>query len=129
MAAERRHFTCVTCPVGCEMDVELDDGHVVSISGNRCKKAEEFVLQEVKEPMRILTTTIRIRGAKWPMLPVRTNRAIPKRLFFQAMKDLADIELKAPVNMSDVIVRDIAGSGANVVASRNMNREVHTAVA
>ena len=124
MAVETRHFTCVTCPVGCEMDVEVKDREVLSIEGNRCAKGEEFVLQELREPMRILTTTVRIRGAKWAMLPVRTDKPIPKRLFFQVVNELADLELQAPVKVSDVIIKDIADTGANVIAARNMRQQV-----
>ena len=124
MAVEKRHFTCVTCPVGCEMDVEVKDGEVLSIEGNRCAKGEEFVLQELREPMRILTTTVRISGAKWAMLPVRTDKPIPKRLFLQVVSQLADLELQAPVKVSDLIMTDVADTGANVIASRNMRRRV-----
>ena len=123
MDIEEKHFTCVICPVGCEIDVELQNGSVVSMKGNKCDKAKEFVLQELKEPMRVLTTTVRIKGAKWAMLPVRTDKPIPKRLFLHAIRELASIDLQAPVNMSDVIVRDIAGSGADIIATRNMKRE------
>ena len=123
MDIERKHFTCVTCPIGCEIDVELKDTDVVSIEGSKCAKGKEFVLQELEEPMRILTTTVRMKGAKWAMLPVRSDEPIPKRLLFAVMKELANIELQAPVKMSDVIVGDIAGTGANIVATRNMKRE------
>jgi len=123
MDIERKHFTCVTCPIGCEIDVELKDTDVVSIEGSKCAKGKEFVLQELEEPMRILTTTVRMKGAKWAMLPVRSDEPIPKRLFFQVIKELADIELQAPVKISDVIIGDIAGTGANIVATRNMKRE------
>ena len=123
MDAERKHFTCVICPIGCEIEVDLHDSDVASMIGDKCSKGKEFVLQELEEPMRILTTTIRIKGAKWAMLPVRTDKPIPKRLLFSVIKELAKIELQAPVKMSDVIIRDTAGTGANIVATRNMRRE------
>jgi CxxC motif-containing protein len=123
MDVERVHFTCVTCPIGCEIDVELQDSDVISMEGSKCAKGKEFVLQELKEPMRILTTTIRIRGAKWAMLPVRTDEPIPKRLLFKVIEELANIEMQAPVKVSNVIISDIAGTGANIVATRNMKRE------
>jgi CxxC motif-containing protein len=123
MARESKHFTCVICPIGCEIDVQLEDGNVVSMEGNKCEKSEEFVLQELKEPMRILTTTVRIKGAKWAMLPVRTDEPIPRRLLFKVIEELANIEMQAPVKVSDVIISDIAGTGANIVATRNMKRE------
>ena len=122
MDVEKRHFTCVTCPVGCEIDVELRDGEVLSMTGNRCAKGKDFVLQELEEPMRVLTTTVPIEGAKWAMLPVRTDKSIPRRLFFEVMGEVGKIELQAPVKVSDVIVRDVAGTGANIIATRNMNR-------
>ena len=123
MDVEKEHFTCVICPIGCEIDVELQDSDVVSIEGSKCAKGKDFVLQELEEPMRILTTTIRIEGAKWAMLPVRTDRPIPKRLLFRVIEELASIELQAPVKMADVVIGDIAGTGANVVTTRNMKRE------
>ena len=123
MDVEKEHFTCVICPIGCEIDVELQDNDVVSIEGSKCAKGKDFVLQELEEPMRILTTTIRIEGAKWAMLPVRTDKPIPKRLLFRVIEELASIELRAPVKMSEVIIGDIAGAGVNIVATRNMKRE------
>jgi len=120
MDIEKKHFTCVTCPVGCEVDVEVKDGNIVSLKGNKCDKVKEFVLQELKEPMRVLTTIVRIKGAKYAMLPVRTDKPIPKRLFTQAIEELASIDLQTPVHMSDVIVKNVAGSGANIVATRTM---------
>lgn len=120
MDVEKRHFTCVVCPVGCEIDVELRDGDVVSMTGNRCAKGKEFVLQELEEPMRVLTTTVPIQGGRWAMLPVRTDRPIPRRLMLEVVGELADAEVQAPVSVSDIIATDVAGTGANVVATRNM---------
>jgi CxxC motif-containing protein len=81
------------------------------------------VRQELIEPMRILTTTVRIQGARWPVIPVRTDKAVPKRLFPPAMKQLRRIKLQAPVNMLDVVVKDILHTGASVIAARTMPRE------
>jgi CxxC motif-containing protein len=120
MDIEKKHFTCVTCPVGCEVDVEVQDGSIISVTGNKCDKVKEFVQQELKEPMRVLTTIVRIKGAKYAMLPVCTDKPIPKRLFTPAIGELAGIDLQAPVHISEVIVKDIAGSGANIVATRTM---------
>ena len=122
MGVEKRHFTCVTCPVGCEIDVELQDGRVVSMEGNKCDKGEEFILQELEEPMRILTTTVRLKGARWAMLPVRTDAPLPRRLLFQAIEELAGVELQAPVKLYDVVLKNVAGTGANIVATRNMEK-------
>ena len=123
MAAEKKHFVCVVCPIGCEVDVLHDGSKIISMEGNKCEKSEEFVSQELIEPMRILTTTVRIQGARWLVIPVRTDKAVPKRLFPRIMKQLSRIELQAPVNMLDVVVGDVLDTGANIVATRTMPRE------
>jgi CxxC motif-containing protein len=126
MAAKKKHFVCVVCPIGCEIDVVHDGSRIISMEGNKCEKSEEFVTQELVEPMRILTTTVRIQGSKWPVIPVRTDKAVPKRLFPRLMRHLRHIKLQAPVNMLDVVVRDVVHTGANVVATRSMPREYQT---
>jgi CxxC motif-containing protein len=120
MAAEKKHFVCVVCPVGCEIDAVHDGSKIISMEGNKCEKSEEFVTQELIEPMRILTTTVRIQGSRWPVIPVRTDKAIPKRLFPRIMKQLRRSKLQAPVNILDVVVNDVLHTGASVVATRTM---------
>jgi CxxC motif-containing protein len=122
MAAEKKHFVCVVCPIGCEIDVVHEGGKIISMDGNKCEKSMEFVTQELSEPMRILTTTVRIQGARWPVIPVRTDRAVPKRLFPRIMRDLRRIELQAPVSMLDVVLGDVLNTGANIITTRTMSR-------
>jgi CxxC motif-containing protein len=123
MVAEKKHFVCVVCPIGCEIDVVHDGGKIISMQGNKCEKSTEFVSQELIEPMRILTTTVRIEGSRWRVIPVRTDKAVPKRLFPQVMKRLRRITLQAPVNMLDVVARNVLRTGANIIATRTMPRE------
>jgi CxxC motif-containing protein len=123
MAAEKKHFVCVVCPVGCEVDVVHDGSEITSMEGNKCEKSEEFVSQELIEPMRILTTTVRIQGSRWPVIPVRTDTAVPKRLFPRIMKRLRRVKLEAPINMLDLVVKNVAATGANIIATRSMPRE------
>jgi CxxC motif-containing protein len=123
MAVEKRHFVCVVCPIGCEIDVVHDGNKIISMEGNECEKSQEFVNQELIEPMRILTTTVRIQGARWAVIPVRSDKVIPKRLFPRVMKQLRRIRLQAPVNMLDVVAKDVLDTGANIIATRTMPRE------
>ncbi len=124
MAAEKKHFVCVVCPVGCEIDVVHDGSKILSMEGSKCQKSEEFVAQELVEPMRTLTTTVRIKGARLPVIPVRTDKTVPKRLFPRIMRQLRRIKLQAPVNMSDVVVTDVLRTAANIIATRSMPRDI-----
>ena len=123
MAAEKKHFVCVVCPIGCEIDIVHDGSKIISMEGNKCERSEEFVSQELIEPMRILTTTVRIQGSRWAVIPVRTDKSVPKRLFPSIMRQLRRVKVQAPVNMLDVVVRDVLHTGANVIATRTMPRE------
>ena len=123
MAAEKKHFVCVVCPIGCEIDIVHDGSKIISMEGNKCERSEEFVSQELIEPMRILTTTVRIQGSRWAVIPVRTDKSVPKRLFPSMMRQLRRIKVQTPVNMLDVVVRDVLGTGANIIATRTMPRE------
>jgi len=120
MPVEKKHVVCVICPIGCEIDVVHDGDKIVSMEGNKCEKAQEFVRQELIEPMRILTTTVRLEGARLPVIPVRTDKPVPKRLFPRILRQLKGIELQAPVNMLDVVVENIAGTGGNIIATRTV---------
>jgi CxxC motif-containing protein len=122
MAVQKKHFVCVVCPIGCEIDVVHDGSKIISMEGNRCEKSEEFISQELVEPMRILTTTVRVQGSRLSVIPVRTDKAVPKRLFPHIMKQLRHIKLQAPVSMLDVVVKDILHTGAAVIATRTMPR-------
>jgi len=123
MATEKKHFICVVCPIGCEIDIVHDGSKIISMEGNKCERSEEFVSQELIEPMRILTTTVRIQGSRWAVIPVRTDKSVPKRLFPSMMRQLRRIKVQTPVNMLDVVVRDVLGTGANIIATRTMPRE------
>jgi len=123
MATEKKHFVCVVCPIGCEIDVVHDGSKIISTEGNKCEKSEEFVSQELVEPMRILTTTVRIEGSKWLVMPVRTDKPVPKRLFPRIMRQLRRIKLQAPVNMLDIVVSDVLRTGTDIVATRTMPHE------
>ncbi|TZE83015.1 DUF1667 domain-containing protein [Calorimonas adulescens] len=118
---QERYITCILCPQGCNLKVQIDDGKIVSVKNNGCEKGPGYANDEVFHPTRVLTTTVRIRKAKLPLLPVRTKRPIPKGKIFEAMKVLAGIEVEAPVTVGQVIYSNILDTGVDVVATRDMN--------
>ncbi len=118
----KKHFTCIMCPIGCEIDVEVQNGKAISIKGNKCPQGKAFVLQELKEPMRVLTTTVRIENGEYNMLPVRTDRPIPKNQLFKAMQKIANTKVQAPITMYDIIIPNILETNANLITTRSMKK-------
>lgn len=109
---------CIGCPKGCHLKVDEENGYAVT--GNSCPIGAEYGANELKNPTRVLTSTVRIIGGLHDCLPVRTNKPIPKPLLLQAMAELKNVEVKSPVRMGDVIVSNILDTGADVIATRNM---------
>ena len=119
-----RNLLCICCPVGCELSVEVQDGAVLSVSGQQCKRGESYARQEAIAPKRVLTTTVRIKGRETGVLPVRTEGEIPKELLFSCMVVLKDVEVALPVASGAVLVEDICGTGIRVIATRTIAEDV-----
>jgi len=117
-----RKFTCIMCPLGCTVTVKADDsGNIFEIIGSRCLKGEKYIRDEFSAPKRVLTSTVAIEGAKFDRLPVRTSDLVPKDKLFDLMKEIQKIKAKAPVNIGDVILKNIRGLGVDIIATRDLS--------
>jgi len=119
-----RDLICICCPIGCELQAELQNGAIVAVTGQQCKRGEAYARQEVLAPKRSLTTTVRAEGQTVGVLPVRTDGDIPKELIFDCMAALKDVRVVLPVAAGDVVVRDICGTGVDVIATGVLEAEV-----
>lgn len=117
---ETRNLTCINCPMGCALTIEMEGNEVVSISGNTCPRGDAYGRKEVTNPTRIVTSTVRVTGGTADMVSVKTKQDIPKEKIFDCVKALKDVEVQAPVHLGDVIVSDVAGTGVDIVATRNV---------
>ncbi|MGB4658606.1 MAG: DUF1667 domain-containing protein [Mobilitalea sp.] len=117
---EIKKLICISCPMGCRMEVTKDEKGEFSVTGNTCSRGKEYAVKELTAPTRVLTTTVIVNSNTYCRLPVRTKEAIPKDKIFEAMKVLNNVAVDMPVLAGDVIVKDILGTGVDVIASRNM---------
>jgi len=108
---------CTLCPKGCHLAV---DEQSFAVTGNDCKRGIDFGVSELQNPVRVITSTVKINGAIHRRLPVRTTAAIPKRLIHDTMRLLDSVELTAPVKIGQVVVDDVCGTGVAFIASRSM---------
>jgi CxxC motif-containing protein len=113
-----RELVCILCPQGCRLRVDETEGDLVR--GNNCLRGEKYARSEITAPTRMLTSTVRIRGAKYRCCPVKTDRALPKKLIFEALSLLDDIELASPVKKGDIVIKNILATGINFVTTRSM---------
>lgn len=111
-------LTCITCPKGCRLKV--DEENDFAVTGNSCPRGAEYGRNELKNPVRVITSTVKTTSDEHPRCPVKTNGAIPKGKMFEAMALLDDIMLDTPIQVGDVIIEDIFHTGIDVVACKNI---------
>ncbi|GIM29248.1 molybdopterin oxidoreductase [Clostridium polyendosporum] len=111
---------CTVCPNGCKMNIhELSAGNY-DIIGYRCEKGKKYAEQEITNPARILTATIKINNGFIKRLPVRSKESIPKNTILKIIEILKKVEIEAPVSVGDIIIENILGTGINIIASKSV---------
>lgn len=111
-----KNLTCIVCPMGCPLEVVLEEGKVVSVSGNTCKRGENYAESECTHPVRTVTTTV--KTAEGVCVPVKINKPIPKGEMLNLMNLIANTKISLPITIGDVIISDVYG--ADVVATKTV---------
>ena len=119
---ETRNLICIGCPMGCMIEVKLENGEVISVTGNTCKRGEIYAKKEVTDPTRIVTSSVRVSGSKEGAVTVscKTRSDIPKGKIFDVVRDLKDVTVEAPVHIGDVIKENVAGTGVDMIATKDV---------
>ena len=120
---ESRNLTCIGCPMGCLMTVEMEKGEVVSVTGNTCKRGDDYARKEVTHPTRIVTSSVYVTGGTIPMVSVKTAHDIPKEKIMDIMASIEHVTVAAPVKIGDIILENVAETGISVVATKNVGRQ------
>lgn len=118
----KQELICITCPIGCHLTVEIENGEVLSVSGNTCPRGVVYAQNECLHPVRVLTSTVVINHALYPRLPVVTSQPIPKEKMFDVMREINKITIEAPVTRNEIIIKNVCNLGVNIIASRSMGR-------
>ena len=119
---EKKHLTCIGCPMGCPLELTIVDGEIREITGNECQRGEDYARQEYTNPSRMVSTTVTCVSGLWPRLPVKTAEAVPKNKVLAVVQALHTLEIEAPVQIGDVILDNVAATGIAVIATRTLPR-------
>ena len=104
----KRELTCIVCPIGCALTVSDEDGEM-KVSGNTCPRGAVYGKNEVTNPTRTLTTTVRVGNREKTVVAVKSDRPIPKGMLFDAMNEINKIRAEAPIKIGDVLAADLLG--------------------
>ena len=126
-----KELICITCPKGCHLKV---DEETFAVTGNSCPRGAVYGANELRNPVRVVTSTVVVKtspdkgrgtgeaggGAAPRRLPVKTDRPIPKGKMFEVMDEIARVRVQAPVAVGQVLIRNVAGTDGNVVATKSL---------
>lgn len=115
-----KEMTCIRCPLGCALKAVTEEDGNITVTGNTCGRGAEYARNELTNPRRMVTSTVRIRGRKGQMVSVKTAGDIPKGKIMECMEALRQVEVALPVKIGDVLVKDIAGTGVDIVATNHV---------
>ena len=111
-----RNLTCIICPKGCNIKVEKENENDIKIEGNTCKRGYDYAFSEVTNPVRTLTTTIKLENGG--ILSVKTDKPIPKKLMFKCMEEINKKLVTSPVEVGDILIENILNTGSNIIATK-----------
>lgn len=115
-----KRLTCIECPNGCTLTVELDkDNKIINISGQKCDKGKNYATAEITNPLRLFTASVLAKKLSVKMVPVRTDRAIPKPKVLEAMQAIKKMRISRPVKVGEILVEDFLGLGVNLIATKD----------
>ena len=104
----KRNLTCIACPLGCSLSVELDGTKVVSVEGNTCPKGKEYAITECVSPVRTVTTTMMCENGQ--LVSVKTKAPIPKNKIFEAMEIINGTTVTTPIHVGDILISNLFGT-------------------
>ena len=119
---EKKSLICIGCPMGCMLSVTLENGEVTEVTGNTCKRGDVYARKEVTNPTRIVTSTVKVSDGTLAMVSVKTKTDIPKGKIFDCVRALKTVCVKAPVHIGDVILENVADTGVDIIATKNVEK-------
>ena len=121
MTSSQKRLICINCPKGCFITI-MKKGNEYIVEGNFCELGRKFAINELENPARSVTTVVFIRGAKFPVLPVKTDKPVPFNKIFDIIKESKKIIIDAPVKKGAIIIKNVAGTNANLIAERSLDK-------
>ena len=116
-------LTCIGCPMGCALSVDVEDGKAVAVRGNSCLGGKKYAESEVSAPVRVFTSSLPVTSGDWDMVSVKTSRPIPKESVMAISAAIRGITVPSPIQIGQVLVHNVADLGVDLVATREIREK------
>lgn len=118
-----KRMTCILCPNGCKLKVEVSDKEIISLVGAKCPKGQKFAHQEINNPHRNIATSVLVNGGELPLVSVRLTAPIPKNRIFDMMEEIKKTQCEAPVKSGQILIKNALDLGVDVVCTKEVEKE------
>ncbi len=115
-----KEMICISCPMGCMLTVDATNMDDIKVTGNTCPRGAVYAVNEMTQPKRMVTGSVKVKGGNIAMVSVKTSTAIDKHLIFDSLQQLTSVELTAPVHIGDVVLANVCGSGVDFIATKEI---------
>ncbi len=116
----KKEMICISCPIGCHLTAEWEEGETPRVTGNKCPRGEEYGKEEVLAPRRVVTATVALERGRVGRLPVKTTQPLPKHLIPSLLNELTHVSIDAPVQAGKVLIHNYEDSGVDVLTTRSI---------
>ena len=117
-----KKLTCIECPQGCQLTVDVENGYVIKVTGQKCPRGDIYAKQEIENPLRTLISTVVARGLSLKMVPVKTSKPMPKTRLIEGMQEVRKVLLKKPVQINEIIQENFLGLELDLIATRTAHK-------
>lgn len=116
-----RELTCINCPMGCSLKITKDSDKIL-VQGNACKRGELYAIEELTNPSRTITSTMKVHNGVRPNVPVRTQEPIPKDKIQECMKEMKAITVEAPIGYHQILIENVAQTKVNIISVKQVDK-------
>jgi CxxC motif-containing protein len=115
-----KEITCIVCPIGCKILVKVNGKKVEIKEGSRCRRGIEYARSEALDPKRVLTSSVLVENAKWPLLSVKTNKPVPKDRIFDVLDEIKKVKVKSPIKIGQIVIKNVSDLNIDVIATKSL---------
>lgn len=115
-----KKLICIVCPNGCEITADLEEEKIRSLEGAGCPRGQEYVRQEMTDPLRTISSSVLLEGGVLPLASVRLSGLVPKNRIFDVMEEIKKVRMTAPVSVGQTVIADVLGLGSDVIVTKNV---------
>lgn len=119
---KKKQITCIVCPIGCKIHVKSDGMHFEICDGYKCKRGIEYARSEALDPRRMLTSSVLVKGGEWPLVSVKSSKAVPKNNIFEVLSEIKKSSVNAPIKLGQTIIKNVAGTKIDIVATKSIKK-------